>query len=71
MTFSTTTRHTGSRCIWTTPLDCWCRLDVVPDAGASTVSLTVGGIDGVPAPDVLTVRDAWVTNLNAVDWPDT
>ena len=53
------------------PLDCWCRLDVVPDAGASTVSLTVGGIDGVPAPDVLTVRDAWVTNLNAVDWPDT
>lgn len=53
------------------PLDCWCRLDVVPDAGASTVSLTVGGIDGVPAPDVLTVRDAWVSNLNAVDWPDT
>ena len=52
------------------PLDCWCRLDVVPDAGASTVSLTVGGIDGVPAPDVLTVRDAWVGNLNAVDWPD-
>jgi hypothetical protein len=52
------------------PLDCWCRLDVVPDAGASTVSLTVGGIDGAPAPDVLTVRDAWVSNLNAVDWPD-
>ena len=54
----------------TEPLDCWCRLDVVPDAGASTVSLTVGGIDGAPAPDVLTVRDAWVSNLNTVDWPD-
>jgi hypothetical protein len=52
------------------PLDCWCRLDVVPDAGASTVSLTIGGIDGAPAPDVLTVRDAWVSNLNAIDWPD-
>jgi hypothetical protein len=52
------------------PLDCWCRLDVVPDAGASTVSLTIGGLDGAPAPDVLTVRDAWVDNLNAVDWPD-
>lgn len=52
------------------PLDCWCRLEVVPDAGASTVSLTVGGLDDAPAPDVLRVRDAWVSNLNAVDWPD-
>jgi hypothetical protein len=51
------------------PFDCWCRLDVVPDAGASTVSLTVAGIDGAPTPDVVAVRDAWVGNLNAVDWP--
>ena len=51
------------------PFDCWCRLDVVPDAGASTVSLAVAGIDGAPTPDVITVRDAWVGNLNAVDWP--
>jgi hypothetical protein len=51
------------------PFDCWCRLDVVPDAGASTVSLTVAGIDGAPTPDVVAVRDAWVSNLNAVDWP--
>jgi hypothetical protein len=50
------------------PLDCWCRLDVVPDAGASTVSLTVAGLDGSPAPDVLAIRDLWVSNLNAVDW---
>lgn len=51
------------------PFDCWCRLDVVPDAGASTVSITVAGIDGAPTPDVVAVRDAWVANLNAVDWP--
>jgi len=50
------------------PVDCWCRLDVVPDAGASTVSLTVAGLDGSPAPDVLAIRDLWVSNLNAVDW---
>jgi hypothetical protein len=51
------------------PFDCWCRLDVVPDAGASTVSITIAGIDGAPTPDVVAVRDAWVSNLNAVDWP--
>ena len=51
------------------PFDCWCRLDVVPDAGASTVSLSVAGLDGAPTPDVTAVRDAWVANLNAVDWP--
>jgi hypothetical protein len=51
------------------PFDCWCRLDVVPDAGASTVSITIAGVDGAPTPDVLAVRDAWVANLNAVDWP--
>ena len=53
------------------PYDCWCRLDVVPDAGASTVSLTIAGLDGAQAPDVILVRDAWVANLNAVDWPDS
>lgn len=51
------------------PFDCWCRLEVVPDAGASTVSLSVAGLDGAPTPDVLAVRDAWVANLNEVDWP--
>jgi hypothetical protein len=51
------------------PFDCWCRLEVVPDAGASTVSLAVAGLDGAPTPDVIAVRDAWVANLNTVDWP--
>lgn len=51
------------------PFDCWCRLDVVPDAGSSTVSLTVGGIDGAAAPDVIAVRDAWVDGLNQLSAP--
>jgi hypothetical protein len=50
------------------PVECWCRLDVVPDAGASTVSLTIAGLDGAPTPDIVAVRDAWITNLNTVDW---
>jgi len=50
------------------PSECWCRLEVVPDAGASTVSLTVAGFDDVPAPDIVAVRDLWVEQLNRVDW---
>jgi len=50
------------------PTDCWCRLDLVPDAGASTVSLTVAGLDGGRAPNVLDIRDVWVANLNQIDW---
>jgi len=46
------------------PSPCWCRLDLVPDAGGSTVSLVVAGVDGAPAPDAETVRDEWVANLN-------
>jgi len=48
----------------TEPAPCWCRLDLVPDAGSSTVSLTVASFDGTPAPDVEAVRDLWVANLN-------
>lgn len=51
------------------PFDCWCGLEVVPDAGGSTVSLAIAGIDGATTPDVLDVRDAWIANLNAIDWP--
>ena len=46
------------------PAPCWCRLDLVPDAGATTVSLTVAGVDGEPTPDPEFVRDEWVANLN-------
>lgn len=46
------------------PAPCWCRLDLVPDAGGTTVSLTVAGVDGAPTPDPESVRDEWVANLN-------
>jgi len=46
------------------PEPCWCRLDLVPDAGGTTVSLTVAGVDGAPAPDPEGVRDEFVGNLN-------
>jgi hypothetical protein len=48
----------------TEPGPCWCRLDLVPDAGSSTVTVTVASIDGTPAPDIEQVRDVWVANLN-------
>lgn len=48
------------------PSPCWCRLTLVPDAGSSTVSLLVVGVDGSPAPDVEHVRDLWVAQLNSL-----
>ena len=50
------------------PVECWCGLDLVPDAGASTVSLQVASIGGQPAPDVEAVRDVWISHLNQLDW---
>ncbi len=50
------------------PFRCWCRLDLVPDAGASTISLTLAGLEGPPA-DLDEVRDAWVANLNLLGRP--
>jgi hypothetical protein len=51
------------------PAPCWCRLDLVPDAGATTVSLTVAGVDGEATPDPEAVRDVWVANLNRLHDP--
>ena len=52
------------------PFGCWCRLDLVPDAGASTVALTLASLDGRPVPDLDAVRDAWVADLNTLGRPD-
>ena len=52
----------------TDPFECWCRFDIVPDAGASTVSLTVGSWAGSPVAPVEQVRDVWVDVLNRLDW---
>jgi hypothetical protein len=46
------------------PLRCWCRLDLVPDAGASTVSLTIAALPDEQLPDIDDVRDLWVESLN-------
>ncbi len=48
----------------------WCRLEIVPDAGASTVSITTARTPGHPTPDVYDVRDAWIHALNRLDWRD-
>ena len=46
----------------------WCRFEIVPDAGASTVSLTVGAWADAPAAPVEQVRDLFVDALNRLDW---
>lgn len=52
------------------PVACWCRLDLVPDAGASTVSVTIANDAGESLPDIDAVRDVWVACLNRVGRPD-
>lgn len=46
------------------PLRCWCRLDLLPDAGASTISLTIASLPEESLPDIDDVRDLWVNSLN-------
>lgn len=50
------------------PVRCWCRLDLVPDAGATTVGVTIGAVGDDPLPDIELVRDVWVDGLNRLDW---
>ncbi|MEN9507014.1 MAG: hypothetical protein RI958_2940 [Actinomycetota bacterium] len=51
------------------PAPCWCRLEVVPDAGASTVSLTVVSAADRPPVAAEVVRDVWVEHLNQLGRP--
>lgn len=46
------------------PLRCWCRLDLIPDAGATTISLTIASLPEESLPDIDDVRDLWVASLN-------
>lgn len=50
------------------PTQCWCRLELVPDAGASTVSISIARSGDAPLPSVEAVRDVWVDQLNRYDW---
>jgi hypothetical protein len=47
------------------PWSCWCRFELLPEAGATTVMLVVAGLHHRPAPAVEDVRDLWVDALNA------
>ncbi|MFK7918385.1 MAG: J domain-containing protein [Ilumatobacter sp.] len=56
------------RTLLAAPLTCWCQLDVVPDAGASTVSVSIAAVDGWVLPAIVDVRNAWIVALNGLDW---
>lgn len=49
------------------PHACWCRLEIVPDAGASSVSIVVSADGGGVVPSVDQVRDLWIDQLNRLD----
>jgi hypothetical protein len=46
------------------PEPCWCRLELLPEAGGSIVNLTVASLDEQPAPEAEAVRDVWMAALN-------
>ena len=46
----------------------WCRCDLVPDAGSTTVSVTVSPVSDEPLLRCETVRDLIVAELNSLDW---
>lgn len=50
-------------------VDAWCRCDLVPEAGATTVHVAVGAPDGSGGPSLESVRDLLVEGLNRIDWP--
>jgi hypothetical protein len=45
------------------PAPCWCRLELLPEAGGTTVIVTVAGVEA-PPPPVEDVRDRWIDELN-------
>ena len=49
------------------PYSVWCRLELVPDAGATTVTVSATGecLRGV---NIEAIRDIWIDQLNQLDW---
>ena len=52
------------------PYSCWIRFDIVPEAGASMVSITVATPAGTQPISSEEVRDVFVDSLNQLDWED-
>lgn len=48
----------------------WCRCDLVPEAGSTTVHVTVGSAHDLSAPELDDVRDYLVAELNELDWAE-
>ena len=46
------------------PSPCWCRLELLPEAGGTTVMMVVTGVEGIRPPVIEAVRDEWVAALN-------
>lgn len=50
-------------------VDAWCRCEMVPEAGATTVHITVGSSQR-RVPDIDRVREYLVSSLNELEWTD-
>jgi hypothetical protein len=46
------------------PYLCWCRLELLPEAGGTTVMLVVAGLRHHRPPVIEDVRDVWIDALN-------
>jgi hypothetical protein len=46
------------------PWACWCRLELLPEAGGTTVMLVVAGLGRRQPPPIEDVRDLWIDTLN-------
>lgn len=46
----------------------WCRCEMVPEAGATTVHITIGMTQPKKSPPLEVIRDFLVASLNELDW---
>jgi len=47
----------------------WCRCECVPEAGGTTIHLTVGSAQANEIPSIDEVRDFLIEQLNNIEWP--
>ncbi len=46
------------------PAPCWCRLELLPEGRATSVSMLVAPAADEPSPPLIEVRDTWIAHLN-------